>query len=114
MKEITLQELQLKLLIGDSSFKLVNALEPSRFRLRHIPGSLNLFAKADIEKHLGKDDEIVIYCSDRCCARSISLYHQLSYMGYKRVSRFAGGLIEWERNNLPLQAIGLGDTVVLN
>jgi len=86
---------------------LVNALEENKFRARHIPGSLNLFTKEAIEKNLKKDDQIVVYCTDHACNKSILLYYLLEAMGYKNLHRFAGGLREWEEAGYEVE----GETV---
>ncbi len=113
MNTIETPELQLKLLISHPNFKLVNALEPTKFRLKHIPGSINIFNSKDISKKLDKENEIVIYCSDYCCKKSISLYYQLVDLGYQNVRRYAAGLTEWEKYGLPLRASALGSHVLL-
>jgi rhodanese-related sulfurtransferase len=51
---------------------------------------------------LGKDDEIVVYCSNVDCHASVALYHALVEGGYTNVRRYAGGLVDWEEAGLPL------------
>lgn len=101
MKNITCNQVKQKLDEGNPSFKLVNALEPSKFIKKHIPNSINLFTKDQILEQLNKDDEIVVYCTDYTCNKSIILYYLLEAMGYHNVARFAGGLVEWEGKGLP-------------
>ena len=76
-------------------FKLVNALEEDKFRAMHIPGSICVCRKEDIPKRLSPDDEIVVYCTDISCNRSIIIYQQLNELGYKKIFRFAEGLRGW-------------------
>ncbi len=78
-------------------------MEENKFRAKHIPGSLNLFNKEDIQNSLQKSDDIVVYCTDKSCNKSISLYHLLEAMGYQHVCRFAGGLLEWENCGFKLE-----------
>jgi len=106
MRTITAQELKSKLDSGEN-IKLVNALEEPKFRFKHIPGSLNIFEKRDVQMFLGKNDEVVVYCSDVTCPRSIILYEMMNSMGYTNVARFAGGLMEWENNGYPLLGEGV-------
>ncbi len=105
MKNISYEEVRQKLTEGKSSFKLINALHPSRFKLKYIPRSLNLFTKEEIEHHLKKDDDIVVYCTDYSCNKSVILYYLLESLGYKRISRFGGGLVEWEKMGLPVNGL---------
>ena len=73
MRTITAKELKQRLDTGEE-IKLVNALEENKFRLKHIPGSLNLFRREDLERTLTKEEPIVVYCTDSACNKSIMLY----------------------------------------
>jgi len=103
MKTITSNELKQKLENENSTLKLVNALESSKFELMHIPDSLNLTQKVDIKKQLKKDDDIVVYCTNEVCYKSRVLYSILKNMGYDNVKRFSGGLSEWDSKGLPME-----------
>jgi len=102
MRTITARELKQRLDKGEQ-MKLVNALEENKFRLRHIPDSLNLFRREDLEKTLSKDELIVVYCTDNACNKSIMLYQLLEALGYHNVIRFSGGMIEWENEGYKLE-----------
>jgi 3-mercaptopyruvate sulfurtransferase SseA len=95
MKHISCEELKNKF-DRDDKFILVNALDEDRFRAMHIPGSINICNEKDIQKCLTRNDDIIIYCTDEACNRSIRLYQLLEAMGYEKIYRFAGGLREWE------------------
>ena len=95
MNHISCGELKRKFDLGDK-FILVNALDEARFRAMHIPGSINICKDEDIQKCLTLDDDIIIYCTDEACNRSIHLYQRLEASGYKKIFRFAGGLRAWE------------------
>jgi rhodanese-related sulfurtransferase len=88
--------------------KLVFVLGEWQYRAMHIPGSLNLpcspslFQSEDMLKGLDRDDEIVVYCSNNACYASISVYHLLVHRGFKNVSRYAGGLLDWDSAGYPL------------
>ena len=83
--------------------KLVFVLGEWQYRALHIPGSLNvpcspsLYSSEETLKGLDPDDEIVVYCSGETCYASISVYHLLAKRGYKNVSRYAGGLLDWKK-----------------
>ncbi len=102
MNTINAQQLKHRIDAGEPVL-LINALDESKFRAKHIPGSLNLFRKEDIEKSLKKDDDIVVYCTDQTCNKSILLYHLLEIMGYEHICRFAGGMREWDDAGYPLE-----------
>ncbi len=101
MKNITAKELKNRIDLGEP-IKLVNALEENKFRLKHIPNSLNCYRREDIEKNCHKDETIIVYCTDNACNKSIILYQLLDALGYKDVTRFAGGMNEWENEGYEL------------
>ena len=88
--------------------KLVFVLGEWQYQSMRIPGSLNvpcspdLFGSRDALKELGPDDEIVVYCSGEACYASISVYYLLVQRGYKNVSRYAGGLLDWKDAGYPI------------
>ena len=102
MKTINAQELKLRLDAGEHLL-LINAMEENKFRAKHIPGSLNVFRKEDIVNALKKEDNIVVYCTDLACNKSILLYQLLEALGYTHICRFAGGMMEWEDAGYPLE-----------
>jgi rhodanese-related sulfurtransferase len=102
MNLITREELKKKLDQGDK-FKLVNALGEWAFDAKHIPGSINISKIEDARKILDPDDEIVIYCSNPSCIASIIGYQLLTKMGYSKVKRYAGGIVDWEQAGYPLE-----------
>ena len=105
MKTIDCKSLIEKLIENHSSFRLINALEPSYVRTEQIPNSLNINLKENILQGLKVDDEIVVYCTDNSCNKSVVLYYQLEQLGYKNVSRYAGGIRDWVRNGQSLEEI---------
>ena len=108
MRQITRTELKTKIDRWEN-LKLVFTLGEWQYRSMHIPGSLNLpcspslFASADALRDLDRDDEIVVYCSNEACFASISVYHLLEKRGFRNVSRYAGGLQDWQKADYPLE-----------
>ncbi len=102
MDLISRDELKAKLDAGDD-FKLVMVLSEWAFRAKHIPGSLNVDNPTKASSMLDPVDEIVVYCSDETCPASKYAYHLLTTGGYKNVRRYAGGIIDWETNGMPLE-----------
>ena len=105
MKTIDYNDLLEKVNQARESIKLLNALKPSPIRSHQIPNSLNIHQKEDILKSLNRDDEIIVYCSDNVCNQSINLYYLLVQLGYNNVTRYAGGIKEWELNGQALEDI---------
>ena len=100
MKLISAQALKEKLDRGDN-FKLVMTMGEAAYRKAHIPHSLWSTVQ-DVASIVNPDEEIVLYCSNVHCPASIGAYHLLAKHGYTNVSRFAGGLAEWEDNGFSL------------
>jgi rhodanese-related sulfurtransferase len=107
MRQISRTELKEKIDKWDS-LKLVFTLGEWQYRTAHIPGSLNLpcssglYESEDALKGLEPDDEIVVYCSNPTCSASVSVYHLLKKRGFKNVSHYAGGLLDWKEADYPL------------
>jgi rhodanese-related sulfurtransferase len=91
-----------------NEIKLVMALGDWAFRAKHIPGSLHFHTSAEMLAALGKDDDIVVYCSNVDCHSSVAAYQNLLDHGYTRVRRYAGGLVDWESAGLPLEGEWVG------
>ncbi len=102
MEIISRDELKEKIDRGDD-FKLVMVLGEWAYRVKHIPGSINVTTPQEAAKVLNPDDEIVVYCSHEGCAASKYAYHLLESNGYEHVRRYAGGIDEWEESGLPLE-----------
>jgi rhodanese-related sulfurtransferase len=83
--------------------KLVMCLNEWAFRAKRIPGSLHFNTPQQMLAGLGKDDEIVVYCSNPECIASLAVYRRLVEHGYSNVRRYAGGLSDWEEAGLPLE-----------
>lgn len=106
MKLITAEALKAKLDHGDD-FKLVMTLGDWAFQLKHIPGSINGHSADQVKTLLSPKDEIIVYCSNVDCIASVAAYRILKGNGYENVTRFAGGLMEWEALGYPLEGDGV-------
>ena len=102
MRLISARELKEKLDRSDP-LKLVNALGDWEYRAAHIPGSLHFSTPEETLRELGRDDEIIVHCSNPSCMASVALYQLLERNGYRNLRRFAGGLQEWEEARYPLE-----------
>jgi rhodanese-related sulfurtransferase len=96
--------LQLQSKLADRRpFKLVMAASDFGFRAKHIPGSVHIHGHGETFSSLAKDDDIVVYCSNADCNASKAMIKKLVELGYRHVSHYAGGLIDWETAGLPLE-----------
>lgn len=102
IRTIEREELREKLARGDD-VKLVMTLSEWAFQAKHIPKSLHFNTPDEMLASLGKDDEIIVYCSNPQCLASLAAYRRLVEHGYKNVRRYAGGLVDWEDGGLPLE-----------
>jgi rhodanese-related sulfurtransferase len=102
VRTIGREELKAKLDRGDS-FKLIMALNRWAYDSKHIPGSLHFDTPAELYAAVQPDDEVVVYCSNVDCLSSVALYRDLVRRGYHNVSRYSGGLLDWEDAGLPLE-----------
>ena len=84
-------------------FKLVMATGEFGFRVKHIPGSVHFKNTEAMLAALGKDEPIVVYCSNFDCHASLALIQKLRDHGYTKVSHYAGGVIDWEEAGLPIE-----------
>ena len=102
MRTIGHEELK-QMLDRREDFRLVMALGEWAYQAKHIPGSLHFATFREVLQSLGKEDEIVVYCSDANCIASTALGQLLERNGYQHVLHFAGGLQEWEQAGYPLE-----------
>src|SRR3954464_11745000 len=84
-------------------FRLIMALHRWAFDAKHIPGSLPFDTPDPVYAAVRQDDEVVVYCSNVDCLSSVALYRDLLRRGYRNVSRYSGGLLDWEDAGLPLE-----------
>jgi rhodanese-related sulfurtransferase len=110
VREISREGLREKL-THDKPPKLVMVASNFGFRAKHIPGSLHFHTPEQMFAALGKDEPIVVYCSNADCHASLAVYQRLAEHGYRDVTHYAGGLIDWESAGLPLDGDWVGDPV---
>jgi rhodanese-related sulfurtransferase len=85
------------------SLKLIMAVSEWGFRVKHIPGSLRFKTPDQLFAALGKDEPIVVYCSNFDCHASQSLIEKLVAHGYTNVRHYPGGIIDWQGAGLPIE-----------
>ena len=104
IRTISRDELWHKLQRGDD-LKLIMALNRWAFDAKHIPRSIHFDTPEQLYAAVGPEDEVVVYCSHVDCLSSVALYRELVRRGYRNVRRYAGGLLDWEDEGLPLEGI---------
>jgi rhodanese-related sulfurtransferase len=107
MRTITRQELKARLDAGED-IKLVMAVGGWTFRARHIPGSLGFPSPSCALRELGRDDDIVVYATDRHLQNSAAAFDALTAHGYHNVCCYTGGLADWEDAGYPVEGDSVG------
>jgi len=102
IRTISRERLKAKLDRGDD-FRVIMALNRWAFDAKHIPGSVHYDTPDELYAAIQPNDEIVVYCSHVDCLSSVALYRDLIRRGYRNVSRYSGGLLDWEDAGLPLE-----------
>ena len=95
MITITREELKAKLEQG-GDFKLVNCLDDWMFRAKRIPGSIRFESLKHALDTLNPKEEVIVYCSNSGCTASVLVYQQLIENGFQNLTRYAGGIADWE------------------
>ena len=102
MITITREELKAKLDQG-GDFKLVNCLDDWMFRAKRIPGSIRFENLKHTLDTLNPKGEVIVYCSNSGCTASVLVYQQLIESGFQNLTRYAGGIADWEDAGYPLE-----------
>lgn len=110
MKTITADELADRL-EREEPLRLVDVLKAEHYERVHLPDAENI-PVADLRERapsaLGRDETIVVYCSDSKCQASPKAAAMLDELGYTDVHDFEGGIAEWRRSGRPLVRGGAG------
>ena len=95
--EISREELRRRL--GDPTLTIVDVLPASSYVEWHVPGALSLplelVASRARELLPDRGAEIVVYCGNPQCERSLNAAEQLHELGYANVRMYRGGLADW-------------------
>lgn len=103
-KMIHKDELHKKIQAGES-IQIVNVLDPEKYVLGFIKGSLKIpVDKLDARiSELDKSKPVVTYCAGGECNASKSAAAKLASKGFN-VSVYEGGIREWKAAGLPMDA----------
>lgn len=105
MKKITTDELEQKM--KSSDVKLVEVLDEEEYKKAHIKGAVNIPLKkivTEARDKFNKEDEIVVYCSDKECAASPTAAKKLKDAGFSKVYHYEGGKKAWKEAGLPMES----------
>lgn len=100
VKEVNYE--QMKKIVKDASFVIVDARSPELFEESKIGDSINIFPYTDdqdamVQKifELPMDKKIVVYCDGGTCDASHKLTEMIVQFGYEHVYIYPGGWEEW-------------------
>ncbi len=87
----------------DTSFYVINVLEPQYYTDCHIKGSINIpFERLEqYAKSLDKNTKIVVYCAHYQCPLSTKAWRLLDKLGFTNVYAYEGGIREWFQKGYP-------------
>ncbi len=100
-----LSPIEAVLLMNRENGLVVDVCEPNEYREGHIPHALNV----PLSQLRGRLNELEKYKQRPlvlCCARgnrSVKAAAMLKRQGFARVYSLAGGLLAWQRENLPVE-----------
>jgi rhodanese-related sulfurtransferase len=84
---------------------VVDVSEPKEYERAHLPDSTNIPLQKllddhkKLEKHL--DHNIILTCQNG--AKSATAARHLKKSGYEKVFVLSGGLMNWQKENLPVE-----------
>lgn len=97
---------QMKKIVGNPDFIIIDARREDDYRKAHIPGAINLFAllepneKFEIVMSIPMGKKYVIYCDGGSCDLSHQLATEfLNSFGFTNVYIYEGGWEEWNKKN---------------
>jgi rhodanese-related sulfurtransferase len=105
--EISREELHRRL--QDQSLTIVDVLPPESYNSAHIPGALSIpldtlaVQARDVLPDPGA--EIVVYCGNLKCDRSVQALHQLQELGYTNVRDYSAGIADWVEAGEPTESL---------
>jgi len=89
---------------GSPSFVILDVRTQEEFNTAHIEGAINIdFYSSDFKEQLAKLNKsktYLVYC--RSGVRSSKAAKIMEKMGFTKIYNMKGGIIKWEKENLPL------------
>ena len=105
--EILREELHRRL--HDPALTVVDVLPESSYVEWHIPGAISLPLEL-IGSHArellpDRDVEVVVYCGNAECSRSLHASQQLHELGYSNIRIYRGGIADWMDSGEPTESV---------
>ena len=85
-------------------------LDDWMFRAKRIPGSIRFESLKHALDTLNPKEEVIVYCSNFGCTASVLAYQQLIENGFQNLTRYAGGIADWEDAGYPLEGDHVNQT----
>jgi rhodanese-related sulfurtransferase len=108
MPEISREELRQRL--SDPALTIADVLPASSYVEWHIPGAVSLpleqVASRARELLPNRGAEIVVYCGNSQCERSVHALEQLDELGYSNIRVYRGGLADWMDSGEATESVG--------
>lgn len=92
---------QMKRIIGNKDFIIIDARSPENYNKEHIKNAINIFPYGDENEMMSKilelplNKKIVVYCDGGNCDSSHKLAENIIAFGYSNVYIYSGGWEEW-------------------
>src|SRR3712207_2209943 len=113
IRTISTDELRQRLAQPRSGLQFWNVLTDDYFAGEMIPGSrrvpLDTIGREVAESGVGKDAEIVVYCSGPACPQSGAAAEKLVKLGFTNVRAFKGGLEAWKAAGLEVERVAAAE-----
>jgi rhodanese-related sulfurtransferase len=103
-KEYTVTYQQMKRIIENPDFVIIDARSPNLYALNRIGNAINIFPYADETEYIPKILEIppgkriVVYCDGGNCDASHKLAETIKTFGYDNVFIYTGGWDDWTKH----------------
>ena len=105
--EISREEVRRRL--HDPALTIVDVLPASSYVEGHIPSAvglpLELLASHARELLPDRNAEIVVYCGNSECSRSLHASQQMHELGYSNVRMYRGGIADWMDSGEPTESV---------
>ncbi len=104
--DMTLSYEQMKKIVNNDDYIIIDARRPEQYEEAHIGNSINIFPEYEDESQyvesifqIQPDKTIIVYCDGGTCDLSHKLAKELIYFGFKTVFVYHGGWEEWSKKH---------------
>lgn len=109
MKNLVAKDIKQKIQNNEDVI-LIDTLSKESFCAKHIPGSINM-PTDEIKKYAeyvlpDKNQNLIVYCANTTCLKSVHAKEKLIELGYKNVLHYPEGLSGWLKDGFKLVGTG--------